>query len=366
MHKSSQKPADASVGMKRLHWFGRDQLALRLAAYSTRISLRVVNMSIGLLVVIVLLLAISVSIGQYPIPLTEAFLSMVGLGNHLTNLIVQTLRLPRALDAVLVGMAFGMSGELFQSVMRNPLASPDVLGVESGAAATAVFLILTGTTGIVLTGGAILGGVATALVIYLLAYKRAGVSRSRLILIGISFATALYSVTTYLLSRTSTFAAQDAVVWLNGSLSGRDWPDLLPVGLALAGFLPFAVLMKRRLLALQCEDEAARGLGVRVEASRVALLLAGVILAATATASAGPLLFIALVAPQLARRVARTATDVLVPAALIGAVLVGAADLIGRLIILPTGEPVGVVTAILGAPYFLWYLTRSARAGEGG
>jgi iron complex transport system permease protein len=361
--------ANGATGIKRMRWLGSDQVSLRLAApaYSARISVRVVKVCVCLLAVIVLLVALNVSLGQYPLPLTDVLPSILGLGDSTTNFIVQTLRLPRSLDAVLVGIAFGMSGALFQSVMRNPLASPDVLGVEAGAAAAAVFMIVTaGRSGVGITGGALLGGLGTALAVYVLAYKRAGMSGYRLMLIGISVAAALYSVTVFLLTRASTNQAQEAAVWLNGSLSGRGWGDLLPVGLALVVLLPLAPLLTRQLLALQLGDDTARGLGVRVEASRLALILAGAVLAAAATASAGPLLFVALVSPQLARRIARTTTGALIPAALIGAALVCAADLIGRLVIAPTEEPVGVVTAILGAPYLLWYLTRSNRAGARG
>ncbi len=374
-HLDLDKAQDATVqditGVKRLHWLGADQVSIRLAApaYSARVSVHAVKVCVSLVVVIVLLVALNVSVGQYALPLTDVLPSMFGLGDSTTNFIVQTLRLPRALDAVLVGLAFGMSGAIFQSVMRNPLASPDVLGVESGAAAAAVLMIVSagivsgGYSTVSIAGGALLGGLTTALGVYVLAYKRAGVSGYRLMLIGISVAAALHGVTVFLLTRASVNQAQQAAQWLNGSLSGRGWGDLVPVGFALIVLLPLAQLLTRQLLALQLGDDTARGLGVRVETTRLALIVAGAVLAATATASAGPLLFVALVAPQLARRVARTTTGALMPAALIGSALVCAADLVGRLVIPPLEEPVGVVTAILGAPYLLWYLTRSNRAG---
>jgi iron complex transport system permease protein len=209
------------------------------------------------------------------------------------------------------------------------------------------------------------GGLITAFAVYVLSYS-SGVSGYRLILIGILVASALSSVTSYLLLHASIYQAQEAAVWLSGSLSGRSWTDLVPVGLALAVLLPLTPLLTRQLRALQLGDDTARGVGVRVEVSRAVLILTGAILAATATASAGPILFVALVAPQLARRIARTTSAALVPAALVGAVLVCAADLLGRMVIPPTEEPVGVVTAILGAPYLLWFLAQSNRVGARG
>lgn len=374
-HLDLDKPQSTTgqviTGIKRLSWLGTDQASIRLAAaaYSARFSLRAVTVCVSLLAVIVLLVALNVSVGQYALPLTDVLPAMFGLGDSTTNFIVQTLRMPRSLDAVLVGVAFGMSGAIFQSVLRNPLASPDVLGVESGAAVAAVLVIVSagivsgGNSTLSVAGGALVGGLVTALAVYVLAYKRAGVSGYRLMLIGISVAAALHGVTVFLLTRASISQAQEAAAWLNGSLSGRGWADVVPVGLALVVLLPLTPLLSRQLLALQLGDDTARGLGVRVESTRLVLILAGAVLASTATASSGPLLFVALVAPQLSRRIGRTTTSALMPAALIGAALVCAADLVGRLVIPPLEEPVGVVTAILGAPYLLWYLTRSNRTG---
>jgi iron complex transport system permease protein len=359
----------SATAVKRMRRLGADEVSVRLAAphFSARFSVRVLKVCASLLAAVVVLILVSVSVGEYSVPLTKVVPSLVGFGDSTTHFIVWTLRLPRSLDAALVGIAFGMSGAIFQTVLRNPLAGPDVLGVESGAAAAAVFVIVAAGSGLVaVTAGALVGGLLTAFAVYALAYKRSATSGYRLILIGISVAAALSSMTTYLLTRASVNQAQEAIAWLSGSLSERGWVDLRPVALALAVMLPLAPLLARQLRALQLGEETARGLGVRLEASRVALLLAGAILAAAATASAGPVLFVALVAPQLARRIARTTTAALAPAALIGAALVCAADLVGRVIVAPTEEPVGVVTAILGAPYLLWFLTRSSRAGAGG
>jgi iron complex transport system permease protein len=352
--------------VRRVPWLGSDQIvvALRPLGLSTRLSARTAAVCTGLAALTVGLVAVNVSIGDFGIPLAKVLPSIAGLADTTSNFVVQTLRLPRSLDAVLAGMAFGISGAILQSVTRNPLASPDVVGVESGAAAGAVFVIVAaGETAHGVALGALAGGLLTATGVYVLAYQRGGVSGYRLILIGISVAAALISVTSYLLLRASVNDAAEAALWLSGSLSGRGWTDLYPVGAAMVVATALLPLLSRRLAGLQLGDDTARALGLHAERSRVALVLAATILAAAATASAGPVLFVALVAPQLARRLTRTAAGALVPAALLGAVLVCAADVLGRELIAPNELPVGIVTAILGAPYLLWFLARSSRTG---
>jgi iron complex transport system permease protein len=329
-----------------------------------RVSLRTVKVSTVLMLGIIATVAVNVSVGQYSIPFVKVIPAMVGLSDRTTNFIVQTLRLPASLDAVFSGLAFGISGAIFQTVTGNPLASPDVLGVESGAAIGAVLIIVTvGSTALNVAGAALIGGLLTASAVYLLAYGKAATAGYRLILIGISIASALTAVTSYLLTRATISTAQAAIIWLSGSLNNRGWTDLYPVGLALLVIVPIAPIMSRRLGALQLGDEAASGLGVHVEASRRMLLLAAAVLAAAATASAGPVLFVALVAPQLGRRLARTTSAALTLAGLVGAALMCAAVLVGRVVPGTTGIPVGVITGIVGAPYFLWFLARSDPSG---
>ncbi len=354
--------------VRSVPWLGSGQVVVNLRALrlSARLSRRTAAVCAGLAMLTVGLVAVNVSIGDFGIPLGRVLPSIVGLGDTASNFVVQTLRLPRSLDAVLAGMAFGISGAILQSVTSNPLASPDVVGVESGAAAGAVFVIVAaGDTAHGVALGAMAGGLVTATGVYVLAYQRGGVSGYRLILIGISVAAALVSVTSYLLLRASVNDAAEAALWLSGSLSGRGWADLYPVCAAMIVAVPLLPMLSRRLAGLQLGDDTARALGLHAERSRIALVLAATVLAATATASAGPVLFVALVAPQLARRLTRTATGALVPAALLGAVLVCAGDVLGRELIAPNELPVGVVTAVLGAPYLLWFLARSARPGSG-
>jgi len=333
---------------------------------STRVHTRSVVVTGVLAAVTFLVLAWSLSVGDFPIPLGDVLASLVGAGSDDAGFIVQTLRLPRGLTAVLVGASFGLSGAIFQRIARNPLASPDIIGINAGAAAAAVFVIvIMGGTSLQVTFGALAGSVLTALAIYVLAYRK-GVTGYRLVLVGIGITAMLGSVTSYLLTRAEIFDAQKATVWLTGSLNGRGWEHVGPVTAALVVLIPVAVALARHLRVLELGDDTARGLGVRVEASRGALLLIGVALAAVSTASAGPIAFVALVAPQIARRLTGERTLALVPGAVCGALLLVAADLAARRLFAPTELPVGVFTAVLGAPYLLYLLARANRIGSGG
>jgi iron complex transport system permease protein len=207
--------------------------------------------------------------------------------------------------------------------------------------------------------------VLTAAVIYLIAYKR-GVTGYRLVLVGIGITAVLSSITSYLLTRAEIFDAQRATVWLTGSLNGRGWEHVRPVSVALLVLVPVALALARHLRMLELGDDAAKGLGTRVEWSRGALVLVATALAALATASAGPIGFVALVAPQIARRLVGGRSLGLLPAAASGALLLVASDLVGRRVFAPTELPVGIITAILGAPYLLFLLARANRVGAGG
>jgi len=308
----------------------------------------------------------SLSVGDFPVPIDDVLASLVGAGSDDGDFIIRTLRLPRGLTAVLVGAAFGLSGAIFQRIARNPLASPDIIGINAGAAASAVFVIVVvGGTSTQVTFGALGGSTVTAAAIYLLAYKR-GVTGYRLVLVGIGVTAMLGSITSYLLSRAAIFDAQRATVWLTGSLNGRSWQHVRPVAAALAVLLPVAIALARQLRLLELGDDAARGLGVRVERARGGLLLTGVALAALATASAGPVAFVALVSPQVARRLTGGRTIALLPAAACGALLLVASDLAARRLFAPTELPVGIFTAILGAPYLLYLIARANKIGSGG
>ncbi len=349
--------------------FGADGLVVvrshRLGA-SSRVHARSVTVTLAVAACTFGVFCWSLAVGDFPLPIGDVLAALVGAGSDDAGFIVRTLRLPRGLTAVLVGAAFGLSGAIFQRTARNPLASPDIIGINAGAAAAAVFVIVViGGTSTQVTLGALAGSTATALAIYLLAYRR-GVNGHRLVLVGIGITAMLGSVTSYLLTRAEIFEAQRAVVWLTGSLSGRGWEHVRPVSAALVVLIPIAIGLARHLRALEMGDDTALGLGARVEASRGALLLVGVALAAVSTASAGPVAFVSLAAPQVARRLTGGRTLALLPATVCGALLLVASDLVARRLFAPTELPVGVFTAILGAPYLLLLLARANRIGSGG
>jgi iron complex transport system permease protein len=309
--------------------------------------------------------AVSVSVGDFPIPLADVVPAIFGFGSPDSHFIVQTLRLPRALTGLLVGAAFGLSGAIFQSLARNPLASPDIIGITAGASAAAVFIIvILGGGGALVSAGSFAGALATATAIYFLAYRR-GITAYRLVLVGIGVAEVLSSVTWYLLTRAQIWDAQRATVWLTGSLNGRGWEHVRPVGLAMLVLVPLVLVLVRPLRALQLGDDTAKGLGVGVERYRRWLILAAVALVAVATASAGPVVFVSFVAAPIARRLTRSSLT-LIPAALAGGLLVLVSDLVARRTFAPTELPVGIVTGIVGAPYLLWLLARANRVGRGG
>lgn len=333
---------------------------------SVRVHGRAVAVTAALLAVGFATFAWSLSVGDFPIPIGDVLASLAGGGSEDAGFIVRTLRLPRALTGVLVGAAFGLSGAIFQRVARNPLASPDIVGIEAGAAAAAVLtIVVLGGSTAQITIGALAGAVLAAVAIYALAHRR-GVTGYRLVLVGIGITAVLHSVTSYLLTRAEVHDAQRAVVWLTGSLHARGWEHVRPTSVAVAVLVPVALGLGRHLRALELGDDAARGLGTRVEGARASLLLTAVALAAVGTAAAGPVAFVALVAPQVARRLVGDRSLALVPSAATGALLVVAADLAARRLLSPVELPVGIFTAVLGAPYLLHLLVRANRSGTGG
>jgi iron complex transport system permease protein len=208
------------------------------------------------------------------------------------------------------------------------------------------------------------GALAMTIAVYLLAYRQ-GVSSYRFVLVGIGLAAIGTALVNWLLTRADIFSAAAATVWLTGSLSAIGWEAVIPTAVAFAGLTAVALVLMRRLRALQLGDDTAKGLGVEVEPSRLALLLVGVAAAGAAAAAAGPIMFVAFMAPPIARRLTG-APLALVPAALAGALLVVASDLVARTLFPSTEIPVGVVTGIVGAPYLLWLLARANRIGRGG
>ncbi|GAA4225627.1 iron chelate uptake ABC transporter family permease subunit [Actinomadura meridiana] len=301
--------------------------------------------------------------GEYPISPTDVLRALVGQGDAATEFIVTTLRLPRAVTGLLAGLALGLSGAIFQSVSRNPLGSPDLIGFTTGSATGALLQILVfGGGAVAITVSSVAGAVLTALAVYLVAYRRGGgVHGVRLVLIGVAAAAMLEALNSYLITRAELREAYEAAFWLTGSLNGRDWDQAVPLGIALAVLVPLALLLARPLGMGELGDEAAQALGVPVQRTRALVVVAGVGLVAAVTAACGPVPFVALAAPQLARRLTRRPGAQLLPAALTGAALLATADLIS--LHLPVVMPVGVVTGVLGGAYLAWLLATSSRKG---
>ncbi|WP_328330547.1 iron chelate uptake ABC transporter family permease subunit [Kribbella sp. NBC_00382] len=319
-----------------------------------------------LAVIVFVIFCVSLSLGDFKIPVIDVVKTLFGGGDKATEFIVNRLRLPRALTAILVGAALGISGAIFQSIARNPLASPDIIGVTYGASAFAVFAIVTlSLTGWAVAGFAICGALITSFTMYLLAWRR-GVSSYRLILVGIGIGAMATSVTSYLLTKARVEIAQQALIWLTGSLNGRDWSHVRTMAIMLVLSAPITMILVHRLRILQLGDETAYGLGLRVERTRLGLIVVAVLLAAVATAAAGPIGFVAFVAPPIARWLTRSPGPALVASALLGALVVALSDLVAQHALGNTQLPVGVVTGVIGAPYLMFLLARTNRIGSGG
>ncbi|WP_239162081.1 FecCD family ABC transporter permease [Acrocarpospora phusangensis] len=306
------------------------------------------------------------SIGDFPITLPEVVAALAGQGDPGNMVVVRELRLPRAAAGLLVGLAFGISGALFQTMARNPMASPDVIGLIQGSGTAVVASIMFGWTGGLSTQTiGLAGGLLTALVVYLLAWKR-GTTGYRIILVGIGVSWMCASATDYLIARGGQFQAQAAIGWLVGNLNGRDWSQVIPLAFACLVLVPIALLLGRLLRTLQLGDDVAAGLGTPVQLTRFAIMLSGVGLIAFGTAAGGPIAFVALAAPQIAQRLAGTAWPPTLASGLTGALIVLVSDVVAARLIPDTELPVGIVTGVLGAPVLLWLLIRANRAGSGG
>jgi iron complex transport system permease protein len=310
-------------------------------------------------------LCFTLALGDYPVAVSDVPAAIFGHGDARDVFVVQHLRLPRAFAALLVGAAFGFSGAIFQSLARNPLASPDILGITSGAAVAAVFVItVAGGTHTRLSVAAFAGAAIVALTIYGLAY-RAGVSTYRLVLVGIGVGAVCQAITSYLLASSNVYLVGQAIVWLTGSLNSIGWSAVVPLAVAVAALTLPTLALAAPLRILQLGDNTAQGLGIRLETVRLSLILVAVALVAAGTAAVGPVAFVAFVAPPIARRLTRASGLTLVPAALTGALLVLAADFVAQHAF-GTELPVGVVTGMVGGTYLLWLISRANRIGRGG
>jgi iron complex transport system permease protein len=322
---------------------------------------RAVLVNAALAVVVVTLLMVSLTLGSVRLSARQVVLSLLGvMDNQAVNFVVQELQWPQAKSAVATGLALGIAGTLFQHLLRNPLASPDFVGISSGASLAAVAgIVIHDAGGLGTPVLACLGALVTAALMYVLAW-RDGLSGYRFILIGIGVSAFMYGVIGYLLTRSQLHEAREAMHWLTGTVGQSGDTEVNILLVALAVLVPLSLVLRRQLRSLELGDDTARILGTRTEAARFALILVAVVLTGLATAVAGPLAFVALVAGPVADRLLGPATGGLLAAAGVGAALVLASDYVA-VNLLPIQLPTGVITGAVGAPYLLWLLATTNR-----
>jgi iron complex transport system permease protein len=316
----------------------------------------------GLLLAVALL---AVTLGEVSLRLGDVLPTLLGRRDASAKFVLLRLRLPRVVVGALVGAGFGVAGAVFQAVLRNPLASPDILGISGGASAAAVTAILVlGWDGLAVPGAAVAGAAGVAGIIAALAWRR-GLAGQRFVLVGVATALLVQAVLGYLLTRADVRDVGQALVWMVGSTADARWPEIAVVAGVYAAVLPALAVVSRPLRLVQLGDDAARGLGVRTDRHRAAALATAVTLVAVGTAVAGPIAFVAFVAGPIARRILGTEDPALALSAGVGALVVVAADVVGQHLVPGVRVPVGIVTALVGAPYLLWLVgaPRARRAG---
>lgn len=336
-------------------------LVLRHGGFSRRIELSTLVRLIVAAAVTALVALASLCLGKVVLSPLAVLRALFGEGDQSLAFIVEQLRLPRLLLAALVGAALSVSGLILQAIIRNPLASPDLLGITSGASAAAVFYLSSFAAVLgqrFMPLAAMLGAGLAVLTVYLLAWKQ-GASPLRLVLIGVGISALLAAATTFMLVFSPLSTTLSAYVWLTGSVYGANWSEVRALACWLLALLPLLVLLSRQVMVQQLDDGLARGIGVRVEWLRAALLLVSVALAGAAIAWGGAMAFVGLIAPHIAKRlVAAGFVGQAAMSALSGATLLILADLAGRTLFLPLDLPAGIFVAVLGTPFFLYLLIR--------
>ncbi|WP_422387364.1 FecCD family ABC transporter permease [Agrobacterium vaccinii] len=325
----------------------------------TRKRMRVIAL---LVVLIVAIFSLTLVLGQSFTPPMDVIRILLGHDVPGAGFTVGQLRLPRAALCVLAGLSFGLGGVAFQIMLRNPLASPDIIGISSGASAAAVFaIVVLSLKGPIVSVFAVAAGLGVALSVYALS-SRNGVAGTRLILVGIGVSAMLESVIAYILSTAPAWSLQEAMRWLTGSVNGAQLSQVLPLLIGLVAFGSLLFSRQRDLEALRMGDDTAAALGVRVGVTRILVIIAAVGTIAIATAITGPIAFVAFLSGPIAARIVGANGSLLLPAALIGALLVLAGDYAGQFL-LPSRYPVGVITGALGAPYLIFLIIRVNRTG---
>lgn len=356
------KLQSAKVAERTAHERGTPRV-LRLGRGSLRWRPRTIAVAFILLLGLASLATLSLAQGAYSVPPDQVLAAFFGSGSDVVRYAVVELRLPRTLTGIVVGFALGISGALTQTVTRNPIASPDVLGVTAGASLGAVSVIALGTpfaaSPLSVPAAALLGGLLTAAVIFALSWRR-GADSLRLILTGIAVNAAVVAMVSWMLVVAQLSRAVSANVWLVGSLEGSNWTSVTPAIIATAILALLTLTVARALPALALGPDTAAALGVSPRQTRTILLLLSVALAAIGVAAAGPIGFIAFAAPQIALRVFKTPSPPLFCSGLLGALLITGSDLLLR-VASPVPLPVGIMTTLIGAPFLIYLIIRTTR-----
>jgi iron-siderophore transport system permease protein len=338
--------------------------AIRIGSFSVRLSHRYLAACAALTLVILVIGVGSLLFGEIQVGFPRLVATLQGDGTPFEDFLIFDSRLPRVVSGVVVGAGLAMSGAIFQTVSRNPLGSPDVIGFEAGAASGGLIMLLVYGSGFAgASVGAVVGGSVVAALVYLLAF-RGGLDSMRLVLIGIGIGSMLLSLNSLLIVRADVYDAQSASSWLVGNLAGASWGSLGWLSVVVGIGAVSGLALSSALALGELSDESATGLGQRVSLVRLAAVGIGVLLSSVAVAAAGPIAFVALSAPQIGRRLTRASGPNLLPAALTGSVVLVGADLAARELFQPRQLPVGVVTGVVGGLFLAWLLGHEWRKGR--
>lgn len=331
--------------------------------YYTKRKIRMVNVNFILLALTICLCLIMLMYGKSNYSLSTVIRVLGGDQIQGASFSIATLRLPRMLCGLLAGLAFGIAGNTFQTMLRNPLASPDIIGISSGSSVAAVFCILVlHMSGTSVSVAAVISGLIVSVIVYLLS-KGSAFSGSRLILIGIGVQSIINAIISYLMVKASQYDVSNALRWLSGSLNGMSMDAVPVLFMVVAIFGVIILCLTNQLQILELGDEFATTLGVKINIIRIVLILSSVFLIAFATAVAGPIAFVAFLSGPISARLVGLGSPNVLASGLVGAILVLGADMIGQFVF-STRFPVGVITGILGAPYMLLLLISINRRGQ--
>lgn len=324
---------------------------------------RFITMTSVLVLISIALCCTMLMLGNTIYPVKDVVRVLLGEQVQGASFAVQTIRLPRMLAGAFAGFSFGAGGYIFQTMLRNPLANPNVIGVTAGSSAAAVFcIIVLNASNAFISIASVIGGLTTVLVIYFLS-KGSSFSIGRLILIGIGIQAMLTAVINYLMLIGKTNDIPTAMRWLSGSLNGAKMENLYPLIIIVCICTPILLYFGKRLEMLELGEQAATSLGVNTNRTRVVLMISSVLIIALATATTGPIAFVAFLAGPIAKKLVGVGFSNIIPAGLIGVILVLASDLIGQFAFVAR-YPVGVITGIIGAPYLIYLLIKINRKGD--